>query len=140
MVPGLLFLSFENTIAWVTAVLVSEATRAYFDFFWAERRFGMAMAARMPMIATTINSSIRVKPLDFFRSIFSMGHPPFGFGCVSSSRFRVSSVEILGQPKRGAEPMPASRFCFDQASTNANCLERKVYIHEWRVDARSVFH
>ena len=51
---------------WVTAVLVSEAARAYFDFFWAESRFGMAMAARMPMIATTINSSIRVKPFDFF--------------------------------------------------------------------------
>src|SRR4051794_19815339 len=29
-------------------------------------KFGMAMAARMPMIATTIISSIRVKPRDSF--------------------------------------------------------------------------
>ena len=34
---------------------------------WYRMKFGMAMAARMPMIATTIMSSIRVKPLaDFF--------------------------------------------------------------------------
>ena len=38
--------------------------------FWRERcsaarRFGMAIAARMPMIATTISSSIRVKPFCF---------------------------------------------------------------------------
>ncbi len=36
-----------------------------FDFCIAVIRFGMAIAARMPMIATTINSSISVKPLSF---------------------------------------------------------------------------
>ena len=34
-----------------------------FDRAWNLMKFGMAMAARMPMIATTIISSIRVKPL-----------------------------------------------------------------------------
>jgi hypothetical protein len=33
---------------------------------WYLRKLGMAMAARMPMIATTIMSSIRVKPFIIF--------------------------------------------------------------------------
>src|SRR5947209_18666247 len=36
-----------------------------FDRCMAVSRFGIAMAARMPMIATTIRSSIRVKPFCF---------------------------------------------------------------------------
>src|SRR5437868_3692744 len=36
---------------------------------WKRRKFGMAMAARMPMIATTIINSIKVKPREFFRSM-----------------------------------------------------------------------
>ncbi len=32
----------------------------------ARRRLGIAIAAMMPMIATTISSSIRVKPFCFF--------------------------------------------------------------------------
>jgi hypothetical protein len=40
------------------------------DLFWRPRwmafsRFGIAMAAMIPMIATTISSSIRVKPRSF---------------------------------------------------------------------------
>ena len=34
-----------------------------FERAWNLMKFGMAMAARMPMIATTIISSMRVKPL-----------------------------------------------------------------------------
>ncbi len=41
----------------------------YFDVFMASRNIGMATAARMPMIATTIISSISVKP---FWAIFFM--------------------------------------------------------------------
>src|ERR1044072_3217276 len=37
--------------------------RTAFSFVFAN--FGIAIAARMPMITTTINSSIRVKPLRF---------------------------------------------------------------------------
>src|SRR5215470_6647676 len=33
-----------------------------FAFSWKRRKFGMAMAARMPMMATTIISSMSVKP------------------------------------------------------------------------------
>ena len=33
---------------------------------WNLMKFGMAMAARMPMIATTIISSMRVKPFMIF--------------------------------------------------------------------------
>src|SRR5579859_7079194 len=35
---------------------------ACFPLHWKRRKFGTAMAARMPMIATTIISSMRVKP------------------------------------------------------------------------------
>src|SRR4030042_933866 len=100
MVPGFWFLSLEYTMPWVTAVLVSEAARACFEFFWAESRFGMAMAARMPMIATTINSSIRVKPFDFFRSIFSMTHPPSGCGLNFRLPIRVFSTRSSDSLRR----------------------------------------
>src|SRR5450759_2437291 len=42
-----------------------------FDFAWNLRKFGIAMAARMPMIATTIISSIRVNPF-LLRSLLNM--------------------------------------------------------------------
>jgi len=45
-----------------------------FDRAWNLMKFGIAIAARMPMIATTIISSMRVKP--FWTSFFigvSMG-------------------------------------------------------------------
>src|SRR5512145_2367142 len=41
-------------------------TSEYFARSWYFMKFGMAMAARMPMIATTIMSSISVKPLAAF--------------------------------------------------------------------------
>src|SRR5438105_15883701 len=37
---------------------------------WNLMKFGIAIAARMPMIATTIISSIRVKPLASFFMVF----------------------------------------------------------------------
>jgi hypothetical protein len=40
--------------------------RYAFSFVFAN--FGIAMAARMPMITTTIRSSIRVKPLRFIKT------------------------------------------------------------------------
>src|SRR5438067_4021731 len=43
-----------------------------FDRAWNLMKFGIAIAARMPMIATTIISSIRVKP---FCSLFMWGSP-----------------------------------------------------------------
>src|SRR5436305_4158250 len=44
-----------------------------FERAWNLTKFGMAMAARMPMIATTIISSIRVKPFIIFFMRYSFG-------------------------------------------------------------------
>jgi hypothetical protein len=53
--------------------------------FWRERlmalsRFGIAMAAMIPMIATTISSSMRVKPFCQRISV-----PPIFFGKMGKS-------------------------------------------------------
>ena len=45
-----------------------------FERAWKRMKFGIAIAARIPMIATTIISSIRVKPfLDIFFNIVLLG-------------------------------------------------------------------
>src|SRR2546427_12584294 len=49
----------------VGMVRISAIVLFCFERCMAVSRFGMAMAARMPMIATTISSSIRVKPFWF---------------------------------------------------------------------------
>src|ERR1700737_4506911 len=49
----------------VAMVRMSAMVLFCFDRCMAVSRFGMAMAARMPMIATTISSSMRVKPFCF---------------------------------------------------------------------------
>src|SRR6267378_7672261 len=49
----------------VAIVRMSAIVLFCFDRCIAVSRFGMAIAARMPMIATTISSSIRVKPFWF---------------------------------------------------------------------------
>src|SRR3989339_2220712 len=54
------------------------------DFCTYRKKAGMATAARMPMIATTIMSSIRVKP---FISLLSMG-PPNNRSCETFERLR----------------------------------------------------
>jgi hypothetical protein len=51
----------------------------------AFRRFGMAMAARMPMIAMTISSSINVKP----DSRFFIIPPSSGLLCPSCFLFQL---------------------------------------------------
>jgi hypothetical protein len=50
----------------VAMLRMSAMVRFCFDRCMAVSRLGMAMAARMPMIATTISSSIRVKPFCLF--------------------------------------------------------------------------
>ena len=59
-------LSEKNASSAVTRLRRSDfmAVTYAFDFVFAN--FGIAIAARMPMITTTINSSIRVKPLRSF--------------------------------------------------------------------------
>src|SRR5438093_12223584 len=56
--------------SWAVAALrASAATRALKPRERYAENCGIAIAARMPMIATTTSSSISVKPLDFFRFI-----------------------------------------------------------------------
>src|SRR5205809_7047939 len=49
----------------VTRLRRSEFIEARYAFSFVLANFGIAIAARMPMITTTINSSISVKPLRF---------------------------------------------------------------------------
>src|SRR2546427_4752 len=51
----------------VTRFRRSDFVEARYAFSFVLANFGIAMAARMPMITTTIRSSIRVKPLRFIR-------------------------------------------------------------------------
>src|SRR6266436_7218604 len=51
----------------VAALRASDATRALKPRDRYAENCGIAIAARMPMMATTTSSSISVKPLDFFR-------------------------------------------------------------------------
>src|SRR5256712_2512568 len=53
----------------VAALRASDATRALKPRERYAENCGIAIAARMPMMATTTSSSINVKPLDFFRFI-----------------------------------------------------------------------
>src|SRR5205823_15056624 len=57
-----------NAASWAVAALrASAATRALKPRDRYAENCGIAIAARMPMMATTTSSSISVKPLDFFR-------------------------------------------------------------------------
>src|SRR5437016_12174554 len=56
--------------SWAVAALrASAATRALKPRDRYAENCGIAIAARMPMMATTTSSSINVKPLDFFRFV-----------------------------------------------------------------------
>jgi hypothetical protein len=69
------------------------------------RRPGTAMAAMMPMIATTINSSINVKPFDSFASLCSPSYPlaeVFYYDCA-----------LLGSPRPQEEQPICHRPGYD---------------------------
>src|SRR6266550_919932 len=51
----------------VTRLRRSDFIEAMYAFSFVFANFGIAMAAKMPMITTTISSSIRVKPLRFIQ-------------------------------------------------------------------------
>src|SRR6266704_4322616 len=66
--------------SWAVAALrPSAATRALKPRERYAENCGIAIAARMPMMATTTSSSISVKPFDFFRPAFCE--------CMDSSSF-----------------------------------------------------
>ena len=56
----------------VTRLRRSDFIAAMYAFDLVFANFGMAMAARMPMITTTIKSSMRVKPLRTLRRMIGL--------------------------------------------------------------------
>ncbi len=70
-------------------------------FSWKRRKFGMAIAARIPMIATTIISSIRVKPFLLLLRSLRIGVPLIVIAIVI-----VIAVGILLPRRLGARHMP----------------------------------
>src|SRR2546422_825160 len=97
--------------SWAVAALrASAATRALKPRERYAANCGIAMAARMPMIATTTSSSISVKPLDFLLLIFEtlLILSPFwldGLVCLDASRRPFGSA----RSKRGATRAIATR-------------------------------
>ena len=60
----------------VPVIRISATVRFCFAFCRASSMFGMRMAARMPMMATTISNSISVKPVCFPASYASYQDSP----------------------------------------------------------------
>src|SRR5213593_34554 len=90
----------------VAALRASDATRALKPRDRYAENCGIAIAARMPMMATTTSSSISVKPLDFFRFILEtlcILSPLAGWVLVLSRLISRRPQPLLGpRSKRGA--------------------------------------
>src|SRR5438128_3928417 len=76
----------------VTRFRRSDFIEAMYAFAFVLANFGIAMAAKMPMITTTISSSMSVKPLRF---IFD--YPPRLVNGGRKSRIAASQAVFLGQ-------------------------------------------
>src|SRR5881397_3335091 len=93
--------------SWAVAALrASAATRALKPRERYAENCGIAIAARMPMIATTTSSSISVNPWDFFRFILEtliILSPLAGWVLVCLDTCR-DALAVVGSPrsKRGA--------------------------------------
>src|SRR5437867_12778681 len=93
--------------SWAVAALrASAATRALKPRERYAENCGIAIAARMPMMATTTSSSINVKPLDFFRFILEtlcILSPLAGWVLVLSRPMSRRPQPLLGlRSQRGA--------------------------------------
>src|SRR5437867_1906254 len=93
--------------SWAVAALrASAATRALKPRDRYAENCGIAIAARMPMTATTTSSSISVKPLDFFRFVLEtlcILSPLAGWVLVLSRPMSRRPRPLLGpRSKRGA--------------------------------------
>src|SRR5207245_10721337 len=100
--------------SWAVAALrASAATRALKPRDRYAENCGIAIAARMPMMATTTSSSINVKPLDFFRftlETLCILSPLAGWVLVCLDTCR-DALAVVGSPrsKRGATGEKAQR-------------------------------
>src|SRR6266851_3541066 len=93
--------------SWAVAALrASAATRALKPRDRYAENCGIAIAARMPMMATTTSSSINVKPLDFFRFVLEtlrILSPLAGWVLVLSRPMSRRPSAVAGpRSKRGA--------------------------------------
>src|SRR5579859_4181896 len=83
----------------VYAALRFDLASLCFERAWNLMKLGIAMAARMPMIATTIISSISVKPLASFFMEISWGWDRFlsGLACTMPTALSQSLqiVEVM---------------------------------------------
>src|SRR5439155_14127263 len=68
--------SAKNASSAVTRLRRSDFIDARYAFSFVFANFGIAIAARMPMITTTIRSSISVKPLRFICTTLPPDCPP----------------------------------------------------------------
>src|SRR3989442_8795250 len=73
VVAGYLTESAKHASSAVTRIRRSDFIEAMYAFAFVLANFGIAMAAKMPMMTTTISSSMSVKPLRFM-----LGYPPVG--------------------------------------------------------------
>src|SRR5947208_13274056 len=105
MVCEYLPLSEKNASSAVTRLRRSEIIAVLYALLFVFANFGIAIAAKMPMITTTISNSIRVKPLRMFRIEFS--------GVEESVREDTAAV---GPTPLKAMHMPAS----DQMANRCN--------------------
>src|SRR5690349_13777412 len=75
----------------VTRLRRSDFMDAAYAFCLVLANFGIAIAARMPMITTTINSSMSVKPLRFMRF-------PLSSGCLHEKRLVWAPLQATTVP------------------------------------------
>src|ERR1019366_9165901 len=93
-----LLLSEKYASCAVTRLRRSDFIDAMYAFSFVLANFGIAIAARMPMMTTTISNSIRVKP---FLSR-SMSGSPCGLGAVPRGWTEVRLPYSTGQVMQGA--------------------------------------
>jgi len=72
----------------VPVLRMSATVRFCFAFWSASRKLGIRSAAMMPMIATTIKSSIKVKPFSRFRMRLNMVSPSLCPRVIPGAVFR----------------------------------------------------
>src|SRR3989475_6684372 len=93
----------------VTRLRRSDFIEAMYAFSFVLANFGIAIAARMPMITTTISSSISVKPLRFI-VISQMWFATYLFRPLTQSLVRLNPFRANLMPcRRAATTRPCSQ-------------------------------
>src|SRR4051794_38847900 len=86
----------------------------------AKSRFGIAIAARMPMIATTMSNSIRVKPFLFIISRLPGGTGTAFRKCVAIHLTHGGDV-YFQEVRRNADGYPSAFPPFSVRQTDKKC-------------------